>query len=115
MARKNFLVPKKEEFVCLNCGQKVIGGGYVNHCPNCLWSKHVDQDIPGDRQSDCRGAMKPIGVIKKGEKWRIIHQCQQCGKKTIADAKKEDNFDLIIKLSTPSSFHLKGVNRVDKD
>ncbi|MGI6278565.1 MAG: RNHCP domain-containing protein [Patescibacteria group bacterium] len=104
MKRKNFLVPKKEEFVCLNCGQRVDGGRYVNHCPHCLWSKHVDQDVPGDRQSTCQGAMKPVGVTKKGKRWRIIHQCQQCGKKTITDTKKEDNFDLIVKLSTTSQF-----------
>lgn len=104
MRRKNFLVPKKEKFVCLNCGQKIAGGGYVNHCPYCLWSKHVDQEVPGDRQSDCQGTMKPIGVIKKGERWRIVHQCQLCGKKTVTDTKKEDNFDLIIKLSITSQF-----------
>jgi len=101
MIRKNFLVPKREEFVCLNCGQKIAGGGYVNHCPNCLWSKHVDQEVPGDRQSDCRGAMKPIGVIEKAGKWRIIHQCQQCGQKTIVNSSPKDNFKLIIKLSHP--------------
>jgi len=48
--------------------------------------------------------MKPIGVTKKGERWRIIHQCQRCGKKTVTDIKKEDNFDLIVKLSTTSQF-----------
>jgi uncharacterized Zn finger protein len=99
MKRKNFLVPKKEEFVCLNCGQKVAGGRYVNHCPQCLWSQHVDDQIPGDRQSNCRGPMEPIGVIRKGEGWRIIHRCQRCGKKTVVDTNKEDNFDLIIKLA----------------
>jgi DNA-directed RNA polymerase subunit RPC12/RpoP len=99
--RKNFLVPKKEKFVCLNCGQEVIGGQYVNHCPHCLWSKHVDQDIPGDRQSNCRGPMKPVEVIKKGRKWRIVHRCQQCGKKTVVDSHPKDNFKLIVELSHP--------------
>lgn len=100
MKRKNFLVPPKETFICLNCGRKVSGGRYVNHCPYCLWSKHVDQDVPGDRQSKCQGAMKPVGVIKKGERWRIIHRCQRCGKKTVTDTRKEDNFDLVVKLTT---------------
>ena len=107
MIRKNFLVPKREEFVCLNCGQKIAGGGYVNHCPKCLWSKHVDQDVPGDRQAGCQGAMKPIGVIQKKGKWRIIHQCQKCGKKTVVDSHPKDNFKLIVKLSHLPVYTLK--------
>ncbi|MDD3679629.1 MAG: RNHCP domain-containing protein [Candidatus Shapirobacteria bacterium] len=99
MKRKNFLVPKKEVFTCLNCGNKIEGGGYISHCPKCLWSKHVDQDVPGDRQSDCQGAMKPIEVTKKGKEWRIIHRCQKCNKKTIVYSHPKDDFDLIINLS----------------
>ena len=103
MDRKNFLVPKRKQFLCLNCGQKNAGGRYINHCPHCLWSQHVDQNIPGDRQSDCHGPMRPIGIIKKRQKWRIIHQCQRCGKKTIVDSQPEDNFELIIQLATLSN------------
>jgi len=45
---------KKEDFKCEKCGREVIGTGYTNHCPDCLWSKHVDVN-PGDRQSKCLG------------------------------------------------------------
>ena len=33
-----------EEFICENCGEKVEKLGYTcrNHCPHCLYSKHVD-------------------------------------------------------------------------
>jgi len=33
-----------EEFICENCGIKVQALGYScrNHCPYCLFSKHVD-------------------------------------------------------------------------
>lgn len=33
-----------EEFICENCGHKVQRLGYScrNHCPYCLYSKHVD-------------------------------------------------------------------------
>jgi len=33
-----------EEFICENCGHKVNKLGYTcrNHCPICLYSKHVD-------------------------------------------------------------------------
>jgi len=96
--QKNFIVLPKKNFICGNCGAKVCGGRYINHCPVCLWSKHLDKDLPGDRQSTCGSLMEPIGVIKKGDKWRICHQCVRCNKKTIVDAKNEDNFEKIIKL-----------------
>lgn len=42
-----------EEFICEHCGQHVPKLGYScrNHCPYCLYSKHVDVN-PGDRQED---------------------------------------------------------------
>ncbi|MST04461.1 MAG: RNHCP domain-containing protein [Candidatus Pacebacteria bacterium] len=51
----------KEDFVCENCKTEVKGNGYTNHCPVCLYSKHVDVD-PGDRLSKCGGLMKPMGL-----------------------------------------------------
>ncbi len=57
----------KEDFACERCGLFVRGNGYTNHCPQCLWSKHVDVN-PGDRQETCRGLMEPVGMeIKSGE------------------------------------------------
>ena len=40
-----------EAFVCENCGKEVKKLGYScrNHCPECLYSKHVDKN-PGDRE-----------------------------------------------------------------
>ena len=46
----------KEDFVCEHCGAEVKGDGYTNHCPKCLWSKHVDVH-PGDRAAECGGMM----------------------------------------------------------
>jgi hypothetical protein len=55
------------------------GTAYRNHCPYCLWSRHVD-DLPGDRASGCGGAMEPIAVwVRRGSDWAIIHQCRKCG------------------------------------
>ncbi|MGC8981457.1 MAG: RNHCP domain-containing protein [Minisyncoccia bacterium] len=50
-----------EDFRCERCGTFVKGTGYIDHCPNCLWSKHVDIN-PGDRKANCGGMMKPKGV-----------------------------------------------------
>ena len=87
-----------EDFVCEKCGFSVKGSGYTNHCPRCLWSKHVDIH-PGDRESECGGLMKPIGVeVKKGG-YIIVHQCLTCGFKKRNKASSEDDSETLIKLS----------------
>lgn len=70
-------------FVCKHCGKRVPedapGTGHRNHCPYCLYSRHVDVNI-GDRKSRCGGMMKPIGVVyRKDGEMLIVHQCQGCG------------------------------------
>ena len=48
-----------EDFNCAHCGAVVHGNGYTNHCPHCLYSRHVDNN-PGDRLATCGGMMRPI-------------------------------------------------------
>ncbi len=95
----NFIVPDEKKYPCGRCGETVAGGRYHNHCPSCLWSKHLDDKLPGDRASKCRALMEPVGVTQKKGKWRIIHRCIGCDKHTVVDSMPEDNIDLIIKLS----------------
>jgi DNA-directed RNA polymerase subunit RPC12/RpoP len=97
--RTNFIVPPKEEYTCGHCGKTVAGGRYHNHCPYCLWSKHLDDKVPGDRAAECQALMEPVGVTSKKSTWRIVHQCTGCGKHTVVDSAAEDNLDLIIGLS----------------
>ncbi len=89
----------KEDFTCEQCGFFVHGSGYTNHCPHCLWSKHVDVN-PGDRQATCHGLMEPVGVDFKSGKYVIIHRCVSCGFKKRNKMAKDDNFDAILKLSS---------------
>lgn len=89
---------KKEDFVCENCGKEVLGNGFTNHCPICLYSKHVDIN-PGDRQDDCGGLMKPVGLENKGDVFYIIHECLICKKQRKNKASKGDNFDKLIEIS----------------
>jgi len=89
---------KIEDFVCANCGASVKGDGYTDHCPNCLWSRHVDVN-PGDRLAVCRGLMEPIGVEIKGGEKIIYYRCQKCGFKHRVKAVGGDNFEAMIKLS----------------
>ena len=87
-----------EDFVCGHCGARVKGNGYTNHCPNCLWSKHVDIN-PGDRQNTCGGMTEPVGVdIDHGE-YIIIHKCQNCGAIKRCKTTSNDNTDALINLA----------------
>lgn len=77
-------IARQEPFICEHCNtevQPLSTGSYRNHCPHCLWSKHVDAEGPGDRASTCLGLMEPIGLDHRGAKgWMIVHRCQICGK-----------------------------------
>lgn len=94
---KNF-IRKKEDFGCENCGEKVVGDGYTDHCPKCLWGKHVDEEIPGDRASDCRGLMEPIGGLYKKTEFRIHYKCTKCRHDFWVKAEESDNREELTKL-----------------
>ena len=96
-------IRKTENFVCEKCGFSVVGDGYTNHCPQCLWSKHVDVS-PGDRAGDCGGMMEPVGVEKKGREYIITHKCVKCGLEKPNKAVKDDNFQMIIQISSENNF-----------
>lgn len=66
-----------EDFTCGHCGETVTGNGYTNHCPHCLYSRHVDIN-PGDRAESCGGLMQPVDIQNKGSEWVIVHQCVKC-------------------------------------
>lgn len=104
-------------FICLNC-QKQISGKNIgtvnrNHCPRCLYSKHVDKDIPGDRKADCQKEMKPVGLTfkleginkygqeKQGE-LMLIHECIRCAKISINRIAGDDNPEKILQILTDS-------------
>lgn len=89
---------KIEDFVCDNCGYRVKGTGYTDHCPICLFSKHVDIN-PGDRKSTCKGLMEPISVEIKADQKIIHYQCLKCGFEHQVKAIDEDNKEELIKLS----------------
>ena len=97
---RNFTVID-EEFVCENCGSKVKKLGYScrNHCPVCLYSKHVDIN-PGDRAENCNGMLEPIGLDINKKGYVIIFKCKKCGAIRRNIAAEDDNMELIIKLST---------------
>ncbi|MDX8044961.1 RNHCP domain-containing protein [Gracilibacillus sp. S3-1-1] len=96
-------------FQCENCGADVVpltNGSFRNHCPYCLFSKHLDNH-PGDRLSNCKGMMRPISLEHSGKKgFQIIHECIKCSKmqrnKVASDTLQEDN---ILSLITATSYY----------
>ena len=90
-----------ESFICEVCKKEVKPLGYTarDHCPYCLSSLHVDIN-PGDRACACRGVLKPIGIEKFKDTYKIIYTCTTCNmvKKNIMAS--DDDMDLIIELST---------------
>lgn len=91
-------IRQKEDFTCLQCGVSVVGDGYTNHCPVCLWSKHVDVH-PGDRKESCQGLMKPSSVIEGGGEYRIEHVCVKCGYAKKNLLAPNDDFEMVISLA----------------
>ena len=89
-----------EEFICDNCKEKVEKLNYSarDHCPNCLYSKHVDIN-PGDRMNECKGMLKPIEIEKFKDTYKIIYRCEKCGLLHKNVMASDDNINLIIKLS----------------
>jgi len=91
-----------EDFVCENCGKNVDGNGYTNHCPHCLWSKHIDI-FPGDRAEKCGGLMEPIETEENGGEWSVIQKCNKCFKIHKNKISTDDNFDRLVKISEKSN------------
>jgi len=89
-----------EAFYCENCGYHVDKLGYSSrdHCPNCLYSKHVDKN-PGDRKNECHGLLEPIGIEKFKDTYKIIYKCEKCRKEHKNIMAKDDNINVIINLS----------------
>lgn len=85
----------KENFICEKCARTVEGDGYTNHCPYCLWSKHVD-NTPGDRQAKCNGMMKPVDVTTLKGDQILIHKCVVCGHEKRNKAHWRDDFDKLV-------------------
>lgn len=89
---------KPEDFVCEHCGASVVGNGYTDHCPSCLYGKHVDI-FPGDRLEECHGLLEPIAILKRGEVQSLEYQCQKCGETSKNRLAENDSPEAMILLA----------------
>ncbi|MEJ7840064.1 MAG: RNHCP domain-containing protein [Thermomicrobiales bacterium] len=97
-AKKQLREPRNDSdqaFKCGHCkqfiGAPIMGGRQRNHCPNCLYSKHVDHSRPGDRRSTCQSIMKPMGIVHRRNEDVLIHLCLGCGKEDPNRIAADDN------------------------
>ena len=105
--RKNFIGCTNDGFVCERCGAAVLPlarGGYRNHCPRCLWSRHVDV-VPGDRGAPCGGLMEPVAVEQDARRgWMVVHRCRRCGftrrnRSAHDDPRQPDDFEAMLGIA----------------
>ena len=93
---------ESKDFRCKHCRKEVtgqaIGTKQRNHCPFCLYSLHVDEKV-GDRKSNCRRPMMPIGLtMKKDGEVMIVSKCTSCGKISANRIAGDDSENAILDL-----------------
>jgi hypothetical protein len=115
---------KNGDFICRRCGNFVSADPLLsavrnrNHCPYCLWSRHLDLYQAGDRLSACKALMRPIGLTLKKTNKRyatftsgevmLVHLCSEpgeCGEISINRIAADDDGEKIFHL-LQSSAHL---------
>lgn len=99
------------DFTCRHCGREVSaapersGVRNRNHCPYCLWSKHVDLNEAGDRLAACKAPMQPVALTFKLPRKKyasaqpgelmLVHQCTGCGGLSINRVAADDGLALL--------------------
>ena len=94
---------RSDEFRCRHCrmfvGVLPSGGRHRNHCPFCLYSRHVDAKTMGDRLSDCGGSMQPAAAfVRPNGEYTIVHRCMECGVERHNRIAADDDYDLVERL-----------------
>ena len=76
------------------------GTAHRNHCPNCLWSCHLDNEVPGDREATCGSSMEPIAITVRGRgEWVLVHRCLGCDEVRLNRTAGDDNALLLLRLA----------------
>jgi RNHCP domain len=94
-----------DTFRCRHCRLEVStaapGTRHRNHCPTCLWSRHVDGHLPGDRAAPCTGSMEPIAVtVRDDGEWALVHRCGGCATLRLNRVAGDDNPHTLMQLAS---------------
>jgi len=108
-------------FQCAHChyyvstDPMIAGVKNRNHCPYCLWSRHVDLFEAGDRLAVCKARMQPIGLTLKRTRKKyglaqygelmLIHKCEDCGRISVNRIAADDDAALLFDIY-PGSLRL---------
>jgi len=70
----------------------------------CLYSRHVDRKMPGDRLADCGSLMAPVGLTERrnGEEM-LVHRCLGCGHEHPNRVAADDNPSVLADLPLMTS------------
>jgi hypothetical protein len=117
-ARRGQSAPDEQSFTCIHCKLPITWSPLVagvqnrNHCPYCLWSRHLDWRNAGDRLASCKAGMAPVGLTTKRGKNKyarerdgelmIIHRCTGCDKVVINRIAADDSDTALLELFTRS-------------
>jgi DNA-directed RNA polymerase subunit RPC12/RpoP len=105
------------DFRCAHCHQIVSsvhllsGVNNRNHCPYCLWSRHLDLYTAGDRLSACKAPMQPVALTAKHSRNKygqgrgelmLVHQCSDCGGISINRIAADDDTHSLLGIFSAS-------------
>ncbi len=98
------------DFTCRHCHAYVSslsvlsGVNNRNHCPYCLWSRHLDWFAAGDRLSACKALMRPVALTLKrsrnkyrlGGELMVVHVCVECAALSINRIAADDDAEKLM-------------------
>jgi len=103
----------EDGFQCKHCQAYVCSASFLsgvlnrNHCPYCLWSRHLDLYEAGDRLAACKSLMEPIGLTFKTTRKKygagqgelmLIHLCTGCSHISINRIAADDDPATILSI-----------------
>ena len=93
-----------EPFTCVVCHKEVkpLGISARDHCPYCLCSLHVDIN-PGDRNNPCKGVLKPVGIDKHKDTFKIVYKCDKCHEMHRNIMAHDDDFNKVLEIMKETS------------
>ena len=111
---KDFRIDINTDFKCRHCGcyvstaRPLAGVGNRNHCPYCLWSRHLDLFEAGDRLAACKAPMRPVGLTLKNSRNKyaraasgelmLVHLCTDCSRLSINRIAADDHPEAIMEV-----------------
>jgi hypothetical protein len=108
------LHPINGDFTCAHCHQPVSADPFLsgvnnrNHCPYCLWSRHMDLFEAGDRLAACKASMQPLGLALKQTRKKygslaqgelmLVHHCTACQRVSLNRIAADDDSQSLFEI-----------------